>query len=249
MSIKTVIKRQAVPLLSNLGFIFDDSNSPNIWKFIREEQNQKRIIAIQKSNHVPNTLRIQFSTSLPNTMVYGSQLLEGRSEEHWNIYEDNDGLSNVVRRLLEIAITYGIPYLDQAIIPDLLAPVEFERLLLCNYEYESLKFSKYNYVTFQDSDVIEKLDYIALQRKHETNKIDWEFMIGASAFFGEYIRYNCEGNWVFDELLKAAALTRIYGKPMLKIHPFRWISGFWGKPNLRFKRLSYMFAGLEEFKH
>jgi hypothetical protein len=247
LSLQSVITRIFAPKLNEYGFSYADGQQPpNLWTFIKSKNGRQQIIAIQKSNHVPNALRIQFSTDNPNSMVYGNQLVKSDDGEHWDRYVTENDIIYILQKFIDITINQGIPYLDQAIMPDLYAAVEIEKELLVTYTSEALEFSRTYNINFQNENAINKIESIIIRNKQEIDNVNWKLIVMASAFFGEYVRYNFGGEWAFDERLQAAAITNINGKSMLKIHPLRWISNFWAKPDIKFLRPSYLFQGFRE---
>jgi hypothetical protein len=247
LSLKSTIINTLAPQLNELGFTFaDGQQTPNMWSFIRMKEGHQQIIAVQKSNHVPNALRIQFSTEKLNSMVYGNQLDEHVEGDHWDKYDTIKDIAQVLHKFLNITLSRGIPYLDQVIMPDLFAAVHMERELLKNYSSEALEFMRLYHVNVQHENALVEMEKILIRDSEESKSENWKLMLMASAFLGEYVHYNFGGEWAFDERMQAATVTNINGKSMLKVHPLRWVSNFWAKPKINFLKPSYMFQGFKE---
>jgi hypothetical protein len=248
LSLKSIITRTLAPQLNEYGFTYaDGQQTPNLWTFIRTKNGRQQFIAIQKSNHVLNALRIQFSTEKANTMVYGNHLVKSdEKENHWDTYTTDNDIVSVLQKFLDIALSHGISYLDQAIMPDLYATVDMERELLTTYPSEALEFTRIYNINVQHENAIKEMENILIRDKQELKNENWKLMLMASAFLGEYVRFRLGGEWAFDERLKASAITNIHGKTMLRIHPLRWVSNFWAKPEIKFLKPSYLFQGFKE---
>jgi hypothetical protein len=248
MTLKKTILKLATPRLNEHGFIFDSNYvMSGMWRFVREVNTKKQFIDFQKSNF-DSAIRIQFSTSLSTWYVTGNQFYDNMTSKHFWNYKDKDELNKVIIQLTDIALEYGIPYLDNMLIPNLQPCQELEKKLLINPELKASEFSQRYNLSFNNEMIINKIEEILINTKSlcSDDQENWETMLLASAFYGEYIRTNFGGNWEYDEYSQGVKIAEINGKTIIREYPFRRVAAFWGKPNVKFERLTYSYGGILE---
>lgn len=60
--------------------------------------------------------------------------------------------------------------------------------------------------------------------------VDWELILNASAFIGEFLLAQCEGSWMWNEDYEAPAIATKDGKVIINV--LHRVARYWSKPEL-----------------
>lgn len=228
MNVKKVLENIAAPKLAEFGFSPDKKFVANSWVFSRQSGNVKQFIVFLKSEFEHQAIRLELCTSLKIVdVIYGHRLVKG--EEEWGYYTDFDSLSKVIEELTEIAIEYGLTWLELKSIPDLVPSKNLGHLLFENPLERAKSFEQRFSLNTADAGTLKLVEDILLARKTEINTVDWELILDASAYVGEVVRINRGGRWGWNEdydtpaILEIGALNQVF-------NPLNRVARFWGKP-------------------
>ncbi|KNY27915.1 hypothetical protein [Pseudobacteroides cellulosolvens] len=121
MSIFTIIKKVAGPVLATHNFVLEGKQGSLRIAFSKKRDDVTQYIVFQKSNF-QHAMRIEFSTSIKPIPVLGHSLSDKYINKFWWEYDDSniETKYTIINELLSIAINDGISYLETMSIPELL---------------------------------------------------------------------------------------------------------------------------------
>ncbi len=226
MKIKAAIKRLASPVFKEYRFSFEERKSPSdLWTFCRLNGEIMEYIEFDKSNYA-NAIRVNLRTSEYYKGVAGSRLAD--SVEEWWEYQDQESLEDIIRKLIDLVVQKGMPWFECVAKPRPLASEELKRRLYDEKDMLSEEFASMYALEFNDPLALQKLQAILLSRKQEMEEVDWVLILGAAAYYGEYIRRNLGAIWFWKEETSVAILReigeRLSHNPMAAIELFWWDS-------------------------
>lgn len=245
--IRDKICRIAGPRLAEISFAYQGKPYPNTWQFTRRVGDVDQFITFQKSYLEPNSLRVNLSTSQDRMGVELRVILdgtEGSSWRGWWTYHDDESLDSTLCELAELTVRFGIPWLDHSGGPFLEAPEQFAKELLINPKERARQFADRYALGLADLSCLATVDRIVLRRYGEVDgRHDWDFLLGAGAFLGEFYRRELGGEWGWDPQMKTPAIIGVGGNPAARAHPFSAVIGLWSKRD-RVRSLLLGFEGL-----
>lgn len=111
-----------------------------------------------------------------------------------------------------MAIKNGIPLLEILGVPDSTPTKEMGILLLNNTVSMCTLFKETYNIEFMDPDALKKVESIILNKKEITDRIDWEFLLQASAFMGDLFKKHFGGKWSWYERINGPAVIELKGQ-------------------------------------
>jgi len=206
--IKALLDQYVYPKITQIGFEFESKPDAGSWMYCRViEGGVKQCITFQKSNLI-NGLRFHLtSSSNPIVTVYANELIS-RYDEWW-VFHNKETARLAIIELTNLFFEKGLEVLNLMTIPIFEPPHEISGALLKEPHLLAAEFLE----RFAVNDIIQ-LENTLLMRKGELGKeeIDWGFILGSSAFLGEYLRKTLGGVWEWDEIKETAVVINIGGK-------------------------------------
>lgn len=225
MSITKGIKTYVVPKFYSYGFSLEKTGGSS-WRFGRSQNGVDQFIEFEKSDWEKNALRVHFYTSSDLSGKFDSHF-QTENWRGWTYYTDSDSLRQVLEQFVEISVQYGMPWLESNSIPPLILPKETLKKLERDPEGIASSFEDRYLLQYSDQDAILKLEKLLISQKKLCVEPDWDLVIGAAAFYGEYIRRNIGGEW-------GTIQGSFYGLKnvvrSIPANPVELVFDFWQKP-------------------
>lgn len=229
MSIKSVMNEIITPNLKHLGFNESDKGLSDVWIFERDKGEVKQYIQIKKSSNRQKSITIQYYTSVNRAPINGGSLIG--KDSYWWSYSDKESLKNIMIEFLQITLEKGLSYLDDMSTP-LLEIKEglYDQLSTGDIERKAKEFALTYGLELKNKDSLISLEKIIVDKKEITNEVDWQFIVSASAFLGEFIRNTIGGEWERDNDTDSYKISGI--KDIHDLDPLSNVVYFWSKPSV-----------------
>ncbi|OPX43985.1 hypothetical protein CLHUN_20100 [Ruminiclostridium hungatei] len=243
MTVSDIIKKIAGQELKKYDFKFDCKQGAVRWVFSRNKFGIMQYITFQKSN-LMDALRVEFTTSINSMPVLGSHLIN--SIDYWLSYNDEISLEKVINDLVSIIISEGILCLDAMSTPDIEPSIEMAEELIINTHKKAEDFAaRYilGYVNIYDS--LKKVEIILQNTKDKTLDENFEILVGAAAYVGEFIIMLHGGSWEWDTDFNTCYLKNI-GNTEYFESLITWIINYWHKPEMKIYSLVWKYSNLKE---
>ncbi|MFM1652564.1 hypothetical protein ACI7RC_10755 [Brevibacillus sp. B_LB10_24] len=237
---------EALAKLNSYGFTLNkQQSSSKIWIFSRTRGEIIEYVTFDLSNHFPNSIRASINTSKQLKAVYVSEMIKEKGETGWWTFSDSDSLRLIVNELLEAIIQYGIPWFDRVAKPIPQIPEGFSKDLFLNREELADKFKERYNIILTDDTALWKIEEImeGLYRDNPTKIVDWDLVLEASAFYGEFIRVTLGASWKWHEEVGIAAIVNIAGIENSVVSPIISLIRLWWNP---FEKLTSRYRVLKE---
>lgn len=246
IKIKETVVNTSLSLLETYGFTFDKQQSKSkIWTFSRSTDGITDYITFEQSNHFPNSIRASINTSRQYKAVYTSEMIEENGEAGWWTFSDSETLKMVIDELLDAIIKYGIPWFDRVSKPIPQIPESVSKDLYESRETLKDKFIKKHITHLSDVNEMEQIEerIEEMYRNNTTEVADWELVLQASAFYGEFIRETLGASWKWADEAKMPVLVNIAGNENSVVNPLVSIIRLWWNP---FEKLTNRYRVLQE---
>ncbi|MGB8956754.1 MAG: hypothetical protein WCC10_15370, partial [Tumebacillaceae bacterium] len=116
----------------------------------------------------------------------------------------------------------------RTIIPPI--PENIGRNLLDYKDHLCEEFSKQNGLHVGATDAVFRLQEIICSHREQGNELEWKFIEGAGAFFGEHLRRSLGGQWQWNFEFSEPIITEIGGRTDISIHPLFSVLRNWCNP-------------------
>lgn len=229
MQIKERILKIAGPRLAQFGFVYRGKPDAGAWRFSRREGGAEQYVAFEKSLHKADALRVRVATSDDLVGVEVTQLSEELERKSWWTYHDSESLDGVLCELTELAVSLGIPWLANSGGPLLQPPEQLGRVLLVKPVERAKAFAESSGLNLDRKDSLSGLEQILLNRYVEVQSPDWDLLLNAGAFLGEFIRSWLGGEWGWDPRRQTAAIIGVGGNPLGMCAPLLEVAALWSK--------------------
>lgn len=242
--IKQILLNIAEPKLNQYNFYFDRDNSgSDVWEFVREAGEIKHYITFDKSNFTPNAIRVSLHTSTYFSGVQG-YVLAGKGDIWWQ-YKDKETLEHVINELVNLVIEKGLPWFDLVSRPFHCAPFQIKKRIIEENEKLAAEFSEKYGLFITQQDVLHELEKLVQEKDLYGVQLDWEFVLGASAFFGEFVRNKLGGEWMWEEEYDTPVIGNIGGREVVCTDPLSTVLRFALDPYARIRgEFSFLKASL-----
>ena len=243
MYVMSVIKRKAIEPLKAHGFIYSGKGDSASWVFSRIKNDVTQSMIFQKSN-LSRKLKIILSTSVNNGRLIEGDMFDEESNKYWWEYNNEHELEEVISKLVDILIQYGIPFLDLMSIPDIKPPVEMAKELMIDTRKKADLFcEKYDLGYSDVNNSLDKLQKILREHKNLSFEEMWETLINAAAYIGELIKEFHNGDWVWKDEYNILLLENI-GGTRYKISCLSWAIDYWNNPDMKIFGLVWRYKEL-----
>lgn len=232
MNIKRALLKVAANRLEEHGFSYSGKPDSLLWVFTKTVDQVEQYITIHKSRF-SNKISLSFSTTLkPFNYIYWNKLVEGKESNVniWCLYEDDQSLLQLIEEFVDIAIMYGLIELNILSIPDLKPSSELQLELLKSPQKRAQRFSERYSLDFGDEDIISKLEKLLLEIKEQVGMVEWDIILDASAFLGEFVRTKYSSEWGLNKAAKTPMVAVITPGGMVLSNPLTEVALFWGNP-------------------
>jgi hypothetical protein len=246
ISIKPSLDKVATPRLSVFGFSYIGKRGHLEWNYCKEVGEINQIITFQQSNLSPFNIRINFNTSINSTLgVSGDSFVQNKAG--WWIFTDQISLEKMINELVDIAINYGFKWLETMSIPDIL-PSEY---IMDQFREEpglrAKKFAEKYKISIHDVSSVKDVEQILLEAKNNSDNVDWDLILQASAYMGELVRYTLGGTWGWNHLTSTFSVNEVGGKKNVSFNSLKSVSKFWGKPEFKSYSLEVAYQNMKRF--
>jgi len=237
MKLGSVIVSVAEPLLKNYGFVYTGKQDHLSWTFTKKTITNEQIIVFDKSS-LDSSLRVILETTqfFYNRPVYIHHLIPNSlipPRGFWK-YHDEISLKAVVQHLSELAINYGIECLNGMSIP-LVNPDDtiYEQQKEMDHNHAGSKFAQEYNLDMSDEFSIIQLEELIKEKKATNSMFDWNFILNAASFFGEFIINKKGGKWSWDEANKKMIIGDLI--------PLKSITNFYSNDLLFYLKLTHQY--------
>lgn len=246
IKIKETVVNTTLSALEKYGFTFDKQQSKSkIWTFSRSRDGIIDYITFDQSNHFPDSIRASIHTSKHYKAVYASEMIEENGEAGWWTFSDGETIQMVVHELLEAVIKFGIPWFERVSksVPQI--PKGIPKDLYENKEKLVEIFIEKNKYPISYVNALERIeDMIEEMYQNNTNEItDWELVLQAGAFYGEFIRKTLGASWKWIDEVEMPILDNVAGNENSIVNPLISIIRLWWNP---FEKLTNRYKVLQE---
>ncbi|MGE5395899.1 MAG: hypothetical protein ACM3MK_00020 [Chitinophagales bacterium] len=221
--------------LGPLSFKYDGKVGSGIWRYARSHEDVQQYIFIQKSYHsLFPSISCHLSTSLRKAGEENIFRIAKRVGQ-WVSYDGVYSLEKTLNHFVDLILKFGLEWLDNNSIPDLIPPPELHQILMTEHAEKSSSFiRKYGIDIGANAESIKLIADILIQRKEELGQdVDWELILQASACYGELIIKHIAGYWKWGDYKCTPAIQVVLEDERAISHPLLDISEFWGNPKGR----------------
>lgn len=247
MTLHEMLMQLVAPVLAAHGFTFSEARSDRItWVFVRQMPTGTHTIYWVQHRYLANALGVQLQSSAFGTMPLF--LLFNGQYPDFLTFSDEGSQQNVVEQLLHQTVQIGIPWLDAHSIPPMAPPEEQGRRLVIEAQSLAFGFAASLELSLDDARGLCSVGALLLQKRAESDVPDWNFMVGAAAYFGEVVRLKHGGEWTWDSEVKRAIVLgckSAKGDHNNLVAPLVKITRFWSTGS----DANGLFESYRQFRH
>ncbi|MGZ4111386.1 MAG: hypothetical protein ACXVP5_02985 [Tumebacillaceae bacterium] len=231
----------ALPQLAPHGFQYDKQNSKNsLWIFKRVENEIDQLITFDQSRLMPTDLRVTFSTSNDWFGIEGCHLVPGH--DTWWMFHDEASLESVINEFVSLALTDGLYWFEVSERPIPKASMQVAQQLFQEHNPLAKSFENQYGIQYVDATTLKVVEQILKEASRNAEEVEWDLILRASAYLGEMVRENLQGEWRWREKTGLPVLDEIGGNPKLAFSPLSYVSTFWANP---YERLQSKYERLQ----
>lgn len=246
VSVRT-LRKEIEAHIAPLGFTYQGKEGSKRWLFSRTQDEVVQTITIEQDRY-ETKLSLTFKTSMirmPTSWRYFFPV------ERWiplGRFQDEESLVQILQIMREKIFERGLRILEMMSIPDLKPSEDAERLVLEEHGEKAVEFAKTYSLSFESDPIkeVEKLEAILLENRATVENVDWEFLIGAGAFYGKLVADTFHGEWEWHESGKCLVTNIRYPHSTDSVAPLKQVSIFWQKPDMVLSSPAWHFAHLAE---
>jgi hypothetical protein len=214
--------------LKKLDFEYTGKRSSDVWVFSRKSGDAVQYICFEKFN-APTRLRVQLHTSICLERRYLHDL--SNAVDFAGVrYDDQNSLNLAIEILTDIIVDKGIDWLNIMSVADIVPSHESFHDFKDKLNLSSYHFSEISSLDINDSNFLNQLQELVLQRSQNGDKQpDWDFIVEGAIKLSHYIQRRFGGEWSFDDK-EHYVLTQVGGKQKVTYNPLLAVSKYWGKP-------------------
>lgn len=143
------------------------------------------------------------------------------------LFETDESLRSIVQLLVDIVVSHGISWLDRAITNQPAPPIERVSEMFRQPSVYSEQLSLRFGLNLDDPECLTELERRILRASPISDTPDWDLLIQASAYYGEFVRSRLGGQWCWNSNRSSIFIRGVGNKESLFAVPLRIIVFGW----------------------
>ncbi|WP_340022546.1 hypothetical protein MHI24_26540 [Paenibacillus sp. FSL K6-1096] len=230
ISFRMALKKYLENTLHQHGFSIEPKTDSVSWVYSKLFNDKvKQFVSFQKSNHMYQAFKVELYTSIN---IFDKRQISSftRRMDHWWYYSDEASLSGIFSEIEELLVIYGFSWLEIKSTPDLTPDISINKQLMIDPYHRMRAFEQeYGFKLEQMDDFKEIENFLIIKKKEKNDAPDWEMLLNASAFVGEWLCNKYQGEWVWNDDYDTPAIRTSRGK---MCNVLMRVTRYWSKPQL-----------------